>query len=94
MRVMLDSFRSTAKDLLHPGLSGWNIWLRLEGDSDDPNTWHQVNNIGDHMFQGVNVLAVSFHDETPDVVLNDDDPVEFAVLRPPGLPPPPIAPRV
>ena len=32
----LDSFRCTAKDLLHKGLEGWPLRLRLEGDPDDP----------------------------------------------------------
>ena len=63
--------------------------LRLEGDADDPATWHQVKNISDHGIRTdtsqpfVEALTVSFHDETPDLVLNDSDQVEFAVPRSP-----------
>jgi hypothetical protein len=63
--------------------------LRLEGDSDDPATWHPVKAISAHGFRTdtsqpfVKALTVSFHDDdTPDTVLNETDQVEFAVPRP------------
>jgi hypothetical protein len=80
--MILDSFRCATKDLLDPCLSCWSMLLRLEGDPDDPNTWHLVKKVDDYMFQGVNALTVAFHDETLDTVLNETDQVEFAVLRP------------
>jgi hypothetical protein len=87
--MILDAFRCTAEDLTHHSLNGWSLWLRLEGDPDDPATWHPVKTISDHGFRTdisqpfVKALTVAFHDETPDLVLNDSDPVEFAVPRPP-----------
>lgn len=80
--MILDSFRCAAQDLLHPCLKGWPMWLRLDGDSDDPRSWHPVETGTDHFFHGVNALTVSFHDETPATVLNETDGVEFAVRRP------------
>jgi hypothetical protein len=70
------------------------MWLRRKGDSDDPGTWHLVRTIRDTSFgsiydpglRGVKLLAVSFHDETPELVLNQTDQVEFAVPRPFRLP--------
>jgi hypothetical protein len=46
------------------------MWLRREGDSDDPGTWHLVRTIRDTGFgsiydpglRGVKLLTVSFHD--------------------------------
>jgi hypothetical protein len=63
------------------------MWLRLEGDSDDPGTWHPVKFIsaeGTREDTGkpfVRALTVSFQDET-----NDSDQVEFAIPRPPDSP--------
>jgi hypothetical protein len=68
------------------------MWLRLDGDSDDPATWHQIKTIRDEGFTTdasqpcVQALTVSFHHATPELMLNDDDPVEFAVIRPPDHP--------
>ncbi len=68
------------------------MWLRLEGDSDDPATWHHVETISRQGFRThtdqpfVKALTVAFHDGTPDKIFNHTDPVEFAIIRPPGLP--------
>jgi len=70
------------------------MWLRREDDSDDPGSWCLVRTIRyvdfastyDPGLQGVKLLAVSFQDETPEVVLNQTDQVECAVLRPGHLP--------
>jgi hypothetical protein len=70
------------------------MWLRREDDSEDPGTWHLVRNMRDSGFgsiddpglQGVKRLAVPFHDETPELVLNQTDQVEFALPRPIHLP--------
>jgi hypothetical protein len=90
--VILDSFKCAAQDLTHHSLQGFTMWLRLEGDSDDPATWHPINRVRDHAFREdtsqpfVEAIFVSFHDETPELMLNDTDQVEFAILRPPQLP--------
>jgi hypothetical protein len=82
----MDAFHCTAKDLLDPAVDGRSKWLRLAGDADDPQTWHHVDVIHDRKLEGdVFVLTVSFHDGTLDVIFNDDDPVEFAIIRPPGV---------
>jgi hypothetical protein len=87
--VILDSFRCTAQDLTHHSLQGFPMWLRLEGDSDDVSTWHPVKRVRDHAFREdtsqpfVEALFVSFQDETPELMLNDTDRVEFAIPRPP-----------
>jgi hypothetical protein len=71
--MILDAFRCTAQDLTHHSLKGWSMWLRLEGDSDDPAKWHPVKDISVHGFRTdtsqpfVKALTVSFHDETPDL---------------------------
>jgi hypothetical protein len=86
--VILDSFRCTAQLLTHYSLKGWSMWLRLDGDSDDRSTWHPIKAVSVHGFREdtsqpfVKALTVSFHDETPEVVLNGSDQVEFAVPRP------------
>ncbi|MEB4212314.1 hypothetical protein [Mycobacterium sp. 94-17] len=86
--VILDAFRCAAQNLTHPCLKGWSMWLRIDGDSEDPATWHPVHTISNHGFRTdttqpfVEALTVSFRDDTPDVVLNEADPVEFAVPRP------------
>jgi len=56
--------------------------LRLEGDSDDASTWHPVESVSSHGFYGVKTMTVAFHDGSADIVLNESDEVEFAVLRP------------
>jgi hypothetical protein len=82
-----DSFECAAKDLLPRTLKD-PIWLRLEGDSDDPATWHPVKVVNDQGFREdtsqpfVRALTVSFHDGTPDVRFNETDEVEFAVPWP------------
>jgi hypothetical protein len=86
--VILDAFRCTAQDLTHHSLKGAPMWLRLEGDSDDPATWHPVKVISDQGFRTdtsqpfVKALTVSFLDLTPELTLNDSDQVEFAIPRP------------
>ncbi len=88
--IILNKFRCKAADLTDRSLQGAPMWLRLEGDSDDPATWHPVKVISDHGFRTdtsqpfVKVLTVAFHDGTPDVVLNETDQVEFAIPRPIG----------
>jgi hypothetical protein len=65
------------------------MWLRREGDSDDPGTWHVVRTVRDTCFsssrdpgfQDVRLLSVSFGEEMPELVLNQTDLVELAVLR-------------
>ncbi len=68
--------------------------IRCEGDSENPGTWHLVRTIRDVSFrsicgpglEGIKLLAVSFHDETPEIVLNQIDQVEFAIPRHVRLP--------
>lgn len=65
------------------------MWLRREGDSDDPRTWQLLRTIRDASFgsidypglQDIKLITVSFHDETPELLLNPTDQVEFAVPR-------------
>ena len=92
--MILDSFRSTAQDLAHYRLQSESIWLRREDDSDDPCTWGLVRTIRikdfgsiyDPGLQGIKLLSVSFHDETPEMVLNQTDQVECVVPRHVRLP--------
>jgi hypothetical protein len=92
--VILDSFRCIAKDLTHPALRYSSMWLRLGGDSDDPGSWHSVKtvsiigfkSVSDPDLPAVKSLTVTFHDETPEVIFNATDHVEFAVPRPIHLP--------
>ncbi|MGA7054857.1 MAG: hypothetical protein WBZ37_27025 [Mycobacterium sp.] len=92
--MILDSFRCTAQDLARYRLESESMWVRREDDSDDPRTWCLVRTIRvtdfgsiyDRGLQGVKLLAVSFHDETPEVVLNQTDQVEYAVTRHVRLP--------
>ena len=85
--IIFDSFKCAAKDLL-PRILREPIWLRLEGDSDKPRTWHPVEVVNLEGFREdtsqapVGALTVSFQDETPDVMFNETDEVEFAVPRP------------
>jgi len=70
------------------------MWLRREDDSENPGTWCLVRavryvsfrSIYDPGLQDVKLLAVSFDGETPEVVLNQTDQVEFAVPRHAHLP--------
>jgi hypothetical protein len=92
--VILDSFRCAAKDLARYRLESESMWLRREGDSEDPHTWHLVRTIRyvsfrsiyDPGLQGIKLLAVSFDDGTPEMVLNQTDQVEFSVPRHARLP--------
>lgn len=77
---MIDSFRRTVKDLHHRSLVGSPMWLRLNGDSDDPNTWHPIKTITDH-FREFEAFTIVFADGTPEKVFNGADEVEFAVPR-------------
>jgi hypothetical protein len=81
--VTLYPFRCPAKRLLDPDLVGWPKWLRLDGDPDDPATWHPVESTTLHYQEGVQLMTVAFYDQTLDVVLNEDDEVQFLVRRPP-----------
>jgi hypothetical protein len=90
--IPLDSFRCTAQNLTDRTLQGVPMWLRLEADSDDPGTWHPVKFISpegtreDTSKPFVRALTVSFQDETPEVIFNDSDQVEFAIPRLPDSP--------
>jgi hypothetical protein len=93
--VILDSFRCTAHDLVRYRLESESMWLRREGDSDDPGTWHLVRairhagfgSVDDSGLQAVTLLTVSLDDEeAPELVLNPTDQVEFAVRRHAHLP--------
>jgi hypothetical protein len=92
VKIPLDSFRCTAQDLTDPSLKGVPMWLRLEGDSDDPGTWHPVKVIRSEGFREdtskpfVRGLTGSFQDETPELILNDTDQAEFAIPRLPDSP--------
>ena len=83
----ISPIRNTA-DLVDRRISGLPKRLRIEGDSDDPATWHPVKVVNDQAFREdtsqpfVRALTVSFHNETPDVMFNDADEVEFALPRP------------
>ena len=85
--MTLDSFRCTAKDLAHYRLKSESMCLRRDDDFDDPGSWQLVRSIrhadfgsiDDHGLRGVELITVSFHDETHEVVLNLTDQVEFAV---------------
>ncbi|RFZ42682.1 hypothetical protein MSS4_04647 [Mycobacterium marinum] len=55
-------------------------FLRIDGDSDDPQTWHQVKDIRDN-WGDINSVAVSFHDSADEKLYNGDELVEFAVYR-------------
>jgi hypothetical protein len=76
--VILGSFRCAARDLARYRLKRESMRLRLDHDSDDPDTWHLVRtirltdfgSIDDPGLPGVKLLAVSFQDETPEMVLN------------------------
>jgi hypothetical protein len=84
----MDKFRRSAADLTHRSVMGVPLVLRLDGDSDDPATWHPVKVISAQGFRTdtsqpfVRALTVSFHDGTPDVMFNETDEVEFALPRP------------
>jgi hypothetical protein len=86
--IILDRIKGTAKDLTDPRIGGLPIRLRLEGDSDDPATWHPVKVCSSNAFREdtsqpfVRARTVSFHDGTSDVMFNETDEVEFAVPRP------------
>jgi hypothetical protein len=56
--------------------------LGLEGDPDDPASWHPVESTTLHHEQGITLMTVAFHDQTLDVVLNEEDEVQFLVRRP------------
>jgi hypothetical protein len=84
----MGKFRRSAADLTHRSVMGVPLVLRLDGDSDDPATWHPVKVISAQGFRTdtsqpfVRALTVSFHDGTPDVMFNETDEVEFALPRP------------
>jgi hypothetical protein len=80
--VTLYPFRCPAKRLLDHDIQRWPTWLRLEGDPDDPATWHPVESSTLHDREGVQLMTVAFHDRTLDVVFNEEDEVQFLVRRP------------
>ena len=49
--IILDRIKGTAKDLADPRILGRPIRLRLEGDTDDPATWHPVKVISPEGFR-------------------------------------------
>jgi hypothetical protein len=92
--VIVDSFRCAAKDLARYRLESESMSIRCDGDSEDPGTWHLVRTIRyvsfrsvfDPGLEGIKLLAVSFHDETPEMVLNQTNQVECAIPRHVRLP--------
>jgi hypothetical protein len=69
--------RGTASDLF----DRWgDKFLRLDGDADDPRTWHPVKTVKDN-FGDIDAFTVVFADGTPEKVFNGTDEVEFAVPR-------------
>jgi hypothetical protein len=98
--VTLDSFRCTAKDLARYRLKSESMWLRRDDDSDDsddsddPGTWQLVRTIrhanfgsmDDPGLRDVELITVSFHDETLALALNLTAHVECAVPRHARLP--------
>ncbi|WP_406816176.1 hypothetical protein [Mycobacterium sp. M23085] len=87
--MALHTFRTTAQYLVIPQLDGVPIRLRIEGDSDDPNTWHLVKTISDQGFRTdtsqsfITAITIKFHDETPEMMFNDTDQIEIAIPPPP-----------
>jgi hypothetical protein len=85
--IILDRIKGTAKDLVDPRLLGRPIRLRIDGDSNDPTTWHLVESTSDQGtsdegLQDVRAIFVEFHGGTPGVIMfNDTDEVEFALQR-------------
>ena len=92
--MIVDSFRCAAKDLARYRLESESMWLRRDDDSGDPGTWQLVRtirhanfgSIDDPGLQDVELITISFHDETPELVLNLTDHVECAVPRHAHLP--------
>jgi hypothetical protein len=81
---IIDTFRCPAANLLN--LTGGSpYWLRLDGDTDDPKTWHQVKTTKDPFGDIDGVVTLVFHDGTPEKMFNETDEVEFATIRPPWL---------
>lgn len=80
--MTLDTFRCTAKDLIDHYHENLTTWLRIEGDADDPNTWHPIRGIRDPFGDIDRTVTVTFTDGTPEKMFNDTDVVEFAVPRP------------
>jgi len=75
---------------LHKYFRHWSrIFLRLEGDGDDPNTWHPVSDAGvgttgadpSAGLYGVHGVKVSSLDSTETQFFNITEHVEFAVRR-------------
>jgi len=81
--VTLHPFRGPAKKLMDPDFVVWRKWLRLDGDRDDPATWHPVASTTLHYHEGVQLKSVAFCDQTMNIVLNEDDEVQFLVRRRP-----------
>jgi hypothetical protein len=86
--LVLETFRHKARVLLEPRMRGLSIWLRLDDDSDDPDTWRPVKTLNEGGFREDvtlpfgEAITVEFDDETPELILNQNDEVEFAVPRP------------
>ena len=75
---------------LHKYFRHWSrIFVRLEGDGDDPTMWHPVSDAGVGMaradpsagLDGVHGVKVSFLDSTETRFFNTTEHVEFAVRR-------------
>ena len=58
--------------------SSGSLLLRIDGDSDEANTWHPVHEIKDPFGDIDGVITVALADGKP---VNDTDEVEFALLR-------------
>jgi hypothetical protein len=86
--LVLETFEHEARYLLDPHMRGLPIWLRLDGDSDDPNTWHPVKTLNEGGFREDvalpfgQAITVEFDDATTEIILNENDEVEFALPGP------------
>ena len=91
--MSIDSFRCAAHELARYRLESESMRLR-RGRFRGPATWHLVRTIRyvsfrsiyDPGLQGIKLVAVSFHDEAPEMVLNQTDQVECAFPRHVRLP--------
>lgn len=86
---LLEPRRCEAQVLYSPWYPSLPILLRVDGDSDDPETWHLITTIRYEPCSmdrppyrtGIDEMAFIFLDGTPMVVVNKTDLVEFAIPR-------------
>lgn len=87
---LLDSLTCAAEDLYAPWITHYKVWLRIDGDSDDPDTWHLVTTLRDapctldtvdgrSRWSGPDEMTFIFLDGTPMVVVKKTDQVESAI---------------